>query len=128
MDVQLVRIQVISIIGSLALLAFIVDLLRKRRLREEYSILWLLGGVCFLVLAVFRDLLTQVSFAVGVAYPPAALFLMLIMGAYLMLLHFSMVFSRLADKTKLMAQEIALLRLELDRVRAEREPGPVGER
>jgi hypothetical protein len=127
MDVQLFRIQIISVIGSLALLVFIVDLLRKRKLREEYSILWLFGGVCFLVLAVFRDLLTQISHAVGVAYPPAALFLVLIMGAYLMLLHFSMVFSRMADKTKLMAQEIALLRLELERIRADRGPGRVGE-
>jgi hypothetical protein len=118
-DVQLFRIQVISVIGSLMLLGFIVDLLRKRRLREEYSLLWLFGGMAFLVLSVFRDLLTQISFAVGIAYPPAALFLILIMGAYMMLLHFSMVFSRLADKTKLMAQEIALLRHELERAKAE---------
>ena len=128
MDVQLFRIQIISVIGSLLLLGFIVDLLRKRKLREEYSLLWLFGGVCFLVLSVFRDLLTQLSFAVGIAYPPAALFLVLIMGAYLMLLHFSMVFSRLADKTKRMAQEIALLRLELERVKGERAPESVSER
>ena len=128
MDVQLFRIQIISVIGSLLLLGFIVDLLRKRKLREEYSLLWLFGGVCFLVLSVFRDLLTQLSVAIGIAYPPAALFLILIMGAYLMLLHFSMVFSRLADKTKLMAQEIALLRLELERVKGERAPESVPDR
>jgi hypothetical protein len=123
-DVQLFRIQVISVIGSLALLGFIVQLLRQRRLREEYSLLWLAGGVGFLVLSVFRDLLTQISYAVGIAYPPAALFLTLIMGAYMMLLHFSMVFSRSAEKHKAMAQEIALLRLEIERLKVERAESP----
>ena len=117
MDVQLFRIQVISILGSIALLAFIVSLLRRRKLREEYSLLWLFGGVVFLVLSIFRDMLTQIAFAVGIAYPPAALFLALIMGAYLMLLHFSMVFSKNAEKTRAMAQEIALLRLEVERLK-----------
>lgn len=117
-DVQLFRIQILSIIGSLALLAFIVHLLRQRRLREEYSLLWLLGAVAFLVLAVFRDMLTQIAFAVGIAYPPAALFLFLIVGAYLFLLHFSLVFSRQTEKLKALTQEVALLRLEVDRLKA----------
>ena len=122
MDVQTFRIQILSIIGSVLLLAFILELLRKRKLREEYSLLWLGGGVLFLVLSLWRDLLTQLSFALGIAYPPAALFLVLIMGAYLMLLHFSLVFSAMSEKTKAMAQEIALLKLELERLREDRLP------
>lgn len=122
MDVQTFRIQILSIIGSVLLLAFILELLRKRKLREEYSLLWLGGGVLFLVLSLWRDLLTQLSFALGIAYPPAALFLVLIMGAYLMLLHFSLVFSAMSEKTKAMAQEIALLKLELERLREDRSP------
>jgi Uncharacterized conserved protein len=121
-DVQTFRIQILSIIGSVLLLAFILELLRKRKLREEYSLLWLGGGVLFLVLSLWRDLLTQLSFALGIAYPPAALFLVLIMGAYLMLLHFSLVFSAMSEKTKAMAQEIALLKLELERLREDRLP------
>lgn len=119
-DVQLFRIQLIAIVGSLALLVVIIDMLRKRRLREEYSLLWLLGAAGFLVLAVFRDLLTQLSFAVGIAYPPAALFLFLIMGAYLMLLHFSLVFSRQTEKLKSLTQEVALLKLEIERMNSEK--------
>lgn len=117
-DVQLFRIQIISIVGSLGLLAFILNLLRTRRLREEYSLLWLLGGLAFLTLSIFRDALTTIAYALGVAYPPAALFLALIMGAYLMLLHFSMAFSKLAERNKAMAQELALLGLEVERLRA----------
>ena len=122
MDVQTFRIQVLSIIGSVLLIALIVELLRKRKLREEYALLWLFGGVALLILSVWRDLLTTISFAIGIAYPPAALFLVLIIGAYLMLLHFSLVFSTMSAKIKAMAQEIALLTLELDQLR-ERTPG-----
>jgi len=118
MHVEIFRIQLISILGSVALLGFIIQLLRKRKLKEEYSLLWLLGSLVFLALSIWRDLLTSLSFAVGVAYPPAALFLVLIMGAYMMLLHFSLLFSRLTEKSKSMAQEIALLKLELERLKA----------
>jgi hypothetical protein len=115
-DVQTYRIQILSIIGSVLLLGFILELLRKRKLREEYSLLWLGGGVVFLVLSLWRDMLTQLSFAIGIAYPPAALFLILIMGAYLMLLHFSLLFSKFAEKQKTLTQEVALLRFELERL------------
>lgn len=127
MDVQIVRIQILSILGSLGLMAFIIELLRKRKLREEYALLWLLGGVVFLALSVFRPLLTRISFAMGIAYPPAALFLTLIMGAYLMLLHFSLVFSKSAEQSKAMAQEIALLQLEIERLKSDRPGHPAGE-
>ncbi|MNS13994.1 hypothetical protein D3C72_455990 [compost metagenome] len=116
MDVQTYRIQILSIIGSVLLLGFILELLRKRKLREEYSLLWLGGGLVFLLLSLWRDMLTQISFAIGIAYPPAALFLILIMGAYMMLLHFSLLFSKFAEKQKALTQEIALLKFELERV------------
>jgi hypothetical protein len=121
MDVQTFRIQVISIIGSALLLAFVIELLRKRRLKEEYSLIWLCGGAIFLLLSIWRDLLSAIALAVGVAYPPAALFLILIMGAYLMLLHFSLVFSQQVEKSKAMAQEIALLSLEVEHLRSARQ-------
>lgn len=118
MQVEIVRIQILAILGSVALFAFIVELLRKRKLKEEYALLWLFGSLVFLALSIWRDLLTQLSITVGVAYPPAALFLILIIGAYMMLLHFSLVFSQQKEKIKAMAQEIALLRLELERIQA----------
>lgn len=118
MQVEIVRIQILAILGSVALFAFIVELLRKRKLKEEYALLWLFGSLVFLALSIWRDLLTQLSITIGVAYPPAALFLILIIGAYMMLLHFSLVFSQQTEKVKAMAQEIALLKLELDRLRA----------
>lgn len=122
MEVQIFRIQIVAVLGSLGVLAAIIHLLRGKKLREEYSLLWLAIGVGFLVLSLWRDLLTRISYALGVAYPPAALFLILIMGAYLLLLHYSLVISKLADKNRELAQELGLLKMEVERLRdAERE-------
>ncbi len=122
MDVQIFRIQVVAVLGSLVMLATIFHLLRGKQLREEYALLWLGIGGAFLVLSLWRDLLTRISHALGVAYPPAALFLILIMGVYLLLLHYSLVISKLADKNRELAQELGLLRLEFEALReADRE-------
>ncbi len=118
------KIQVLGIVGSLLLLVFIFELLRKRKLREEYAILWLLGGLVVLGLAIFRDGMKWMSVAMGIYYPPAAILLVLVGGAYLMILHFSLVFSDLAGKTKDLAQELALLRFEVERLRGSQTKAP----
>ncbi|HEY9897915.1 MAG TPA: DUF2304 domain-containing protein [Pantanalinema sp.] len=118
MEVQIFRIQVLAVLGSLAVLGAVLNLLRQKKLREEYSLLWLAIALAFLGLSLWRDLLTRISFSVGIAYPPAALFLILIMGAYLLLMHYSLVISKLADKNRDLAQELGLLRAEVERMRA----------
>jgi hypothetical protein len=116
-NVQTIRIQVLAIIGSILLIAFIFELIRRKRLREEFSILWLAMGGVFLVLSIFRGLLDRFSYAIGIAYPPAALFLILIIGLMLILIHFSVAISELKETQKKLVQQIGLLR-------AERESGP----
>lgn len=118
MEIQIFRIQVVAVLGSLVVLGTIFHLLRRKKLREEYSLLWLAIGLGFLVLSLWRDLLTQISYSLGVAYPPAALFLILIMGAYMLLLHYSLVISKLADKNRELAQELGLLRMEVENLNA----------
>jgi hypothetical protein len=111
-DVQIVRIQILAIVGSVLLLAFVLELIRRKRLREEFSILWLAMGLIFLFLSIFRGLLDKVSYAIGISYPPAALFLILIIGLALILMHFSVVISELKETQKKLVQEIGLLRAE----------------
>jgi len=116
-DVQTIRIQILAIIGSALLIAFIFELIRRKRLREEFSILWLAMGGVFLVLSIFRGLLDRFSYAIGIAYPPAALFLILIIGLMFILIHFSVAISELKETQKKLVQEVGLLK-------AERESGP----
>jgi hypothetical protein len=109
-NVQTIRIQILAIIGSLLLIGFILELIRRKRLREEFSILWLALSLVFLVLSVFRGLLDKFSYAIGIGYPPAALFLILILGLMFILIHFSVAISKLKETQKKLAQDLGLLR------------------
>ncbi len=104
------RIAALSIFASLALLLYIVEMVRRRKLREEYSILWLSGSVIVLVLSVKQDWLNRFSAAVGIAYPPSLLFLIGILFIVLILIHFSITISKLQQMNKKLSQEIALMK------------------
>ncbi len=107
-------IQAIAILASLGFLALIVNLVRKRRLAEEYSLLWLLVGIAFVAISVFRGLIEQIARLLGIFYAPSAIFLIAIFFIVWLLLRFSLIVSDLARKNRVLAQEIALLRLEMD--------------
>ncbi len=114
-NVQTTRIQVLAIVGSILLIFFIIELIRRKRLREEFSILWLATGVIFLILSIFRGVLDKFSYLIGIGYPPAALFLILIMGLTVILVHFSVAISELKETQKKLIQEIGLLKESLER-------------
>ncbi|MEW6457433.1 MAG: DUF2304 domain-containing protein [Acidobacteriota bacterium] len=119
-DVQIFRIQILAIIGSIFLIIFVFELIRRKRLREEFSILWLGMGIIFLVISLFRKLLDKFSYFVGIGYPPAALFLILIMGLMIILIHFSVAISELKESNKKLIQELGLLKMELENQQKER--------
>lgn len=103
------RIQIVSIVVMAALFVVVFELVRRRRLMERYAILWLFASASLLALAVWKGLLETLSSAVGIAYAPSALFAAALGVVLVLLLHFSLVISRLADQNKLLAQRIALL-------------------
>ena len=103
-----------GIAASLALLAVVFELIRSRRLRERYALLWLLTGVSLLVLSAWRDGLDTVAGWLGVdGYPPAVLFAVGLLFIILVLLHYSTVISKLSDQNVILAQRIALLEARL---------------
>jgi hypothetical protein len=106
------RISVIAVLASAILLLYILEMVRRRKLREEYSILWLAGAVIMLVFSLKRDWLVRISDAAGIYYPPSFLFLISMFFVLLILIHFSITISKLYQMNKRMAQEIALLKQE----------------
>lgn len=114
-------VQVVAILVSIGLLLVIVDLVRKRRLAEEYCLLWLLVGIAFVALSVFRGLIEKIGGLLGIHYAPSAIFLIAIFFIVWLLLRFSLIVSDLAERNRTLAQEIALLRLEVEE--REREAG-----
>lgn len=108
------RIQVISILGSVVILAVVFGLIRQRKLREEYALMWLGASILLIVVSLWRDLLETVARVAGVAYPPSVLFLAAIVLGFLLAMHFSVSLSRLANQNKRLTQEVALLRHEIE--------------
>lgn len=112
------RIQIISIVGSFSLLLFIFRLIQRKKLKEEYSLLWLGFGFGFLILSVFRPLLDEFAQVVGIHYPPAALLLFLIITLVAVLIQFSLVMSKLSERNKVLVQEMALLKHEIKEIKS----------
>jgi len=112
-EVQTSRIQYIAIAGSILLLALILVLIRNKKIKEEYSLLWLIFGIVFLVFSVFREALEILARVVGIAYAPAALFLLLLIAIFFILIQFSVIISRLSDQSKKLNQEVGILRLKI---------------
>lgn len=112
------RIQVLSIIGSLMLFLFILRLVKRKKLKEEYSLLWLGFGFVFIVLSIFKPMLEVVASAVGILYAPAALLLMLVISVFFILIQFSIVISKLAEGNKNLIQEVGILKAELKKLQS----------
>jgi hypothetical protein len=108
-----IRIQIFAVCGSLAIAAFIFELVRKRKLLEKYSLLWFGATVVLVVLSLWRDLLEKTAAFLGVYYAPSSLFIIAAFFAMLMFLHFTVVISRLTEQNKTLAQELGILREEL---------------
>jgi hypothetical protein len=88
------RIQILAVLGSLALLAVIIQLIRREKLKEGYSIIWFLVGLAMVTFSTLAGLLDIFARSVGISYSPAALFLILTGGLILLSIHFSVLVSK----------------------------------
>jgi hypothetical protein len=102
------RVQIVAIAATLVLLLGVLELVRSRRLLERYAILWLFSATALLALAAWKGLLQKAADAVGIYYAPSALFVFAFGFILMLLLHFSVAVSRLAEQSKVLAQRLAL--------------------
>ncbi|MGB9592537.1 MAG: DUF2304 domain-containing protein [Anaerolineae bacterium] len=111
--------RVLLIALGAGILVFVVNLVRTRKLKEEYAILWLFTGVVLVLLPVVIDLLDAISFALGITYPPAFIGLVAAVCILFILFQFSTSISRFSERTKVLAQEVAILKERVRRLEAE---------
>ena len=114
------RIQIVAIVVSVLLLVGVLELVRRRRLTEEYSFLWIACGVALVTLSVRRDLLDAAARWLGVYYPPMVLLLLLIATVFVASLCFSVILSRQRQQIERLVEETAILAAELREERAAR--------
>lgn len=106
------RQKIVALLISLAILILIVELVRKRRLREEYAILWILTGAVIVILSLWYGLLQKITHLIGAGLPTSTLFFFALIFLVLVSLHFSVKISGLANQVKELTQAVALLRVK----------------
>jgi hypothetical protein len=116
------RIQILSIAVSAALLLVVLEMVRRKAFLERYALLWLLSALVMLGLSIWSGALESLAKLIGIAYPPNALFLVAFGFVLVLLLHFSLAVSKLSDQTKILAQRLALVEQQQ---RAESEQPPI---
>jgi hypothetical protein len=112
-----VRNKVIALIIGIGMLILIIELVRRRKLREEYSWLWLMTAAGILLLSLWFDLLKWISHLIGAVVPASALFFFTFLFLILISLHFSVVISKLTSQNKDLAQRYAILQSELEELK-----------
>lgn len=102
-----------SLLFSLGFIFVILDLVRRQRLKEQYSLLWLLIGLGFLVVSSNTKVLEWMALLLDIKYAPAVLFLLGLIFSFALILHLTVVISRLTDHVLRLTQEITVLKTEL---------------
>jgi hypothetical protein len=103
---------------ALAIVGLVAEMLRRKKLREKYAIWWLVVGVATLVLAAFPQLLVYIAQVVGVQLPSNLLFILSILMLLGVCLHLSWEISVVEEETRALAEEVAILRIQVERINA----------
>ena len=117
-------VHIIAIVAAVATIAVIVELSRRRQLREKYALVWLASGAVMAVFAISPGLFNDLAHSIGVKNPPDLLAVMACLFLLMVCVQFSWEMGRLQDRTRLLAEEVALLRNEMQQMRAD--PGSDG--
>jgi hypothetical protein len=107
-----IRIRILTIGGAVAILLMVVELVRRRKLKEEYSVLWVFTAVFILLVSVWFSLLSKVTQAIGAISPASTLFFFGLLFCLVLLLHFSVRISSLERRLTALVQEVGLQSVE----------------
>jgi hypothetical protein len=107
------RIQIVALSVSVLLLLVVLELVRRRKLTEEYSFLWILSALALLILSARREILHAVARWLGVSYSPIILVMVLIVMVFVASLCFSVIVSRQRQQIERLIEETAILSAEL---------------
>lgn len=104
---------ILGIVAALVTLGIVLEMLRRRRLRERHAIWWIIASLLALVVGVFPPLLSQIAALFGVAIPTNLVFFVSIAILVLVCLQHSSELTQLESKTRKLAERVALLDLRL---------------
>jgi hypothetical protein len=117
------RAQLFVILLGLLVLLFVLNQVRRKKIREEYSLLWILSAAVLVLSATFIKGVEKLSHLVGIYYPPAFLFLVAILMVMVLQFHFSTVISTLREQNKNLTQDLGILEAEVKALRRAMDAG-----
>ena len=106
--------QIFSLLVSVLVFVFVVDMVRKRRLKEEYSVLWLATSVIMFILVLRYKWLVALTAFIGAGLPTTTLFLCSIIFLILLSVQFCIKISTLTNQVKNLSQENALIKQDIE--------------
>jgi len=111
------RIDRAGLVVSVALLLVVLELVRRKKLSEEFSFLWVVGALAVLGISLRRDLLDRTALWLGVYYPPSLLLLILLVIVFVGSLSFTVVLSRHRRQIERLMEDSAILTAEIRELR-----------
>ena len=102
----------VALLG-LAVLLFVINMVRTRRLQERYALLWLLAGLVLTIAPLFANQLDRIATAMGFDYAPALLLMLAVVGLLLLIFQLTLNIASQSEHLKVLTQEVALLRQEV---------------
>jgi hypothetical protein len=111
------KIQIISIAVTISFMIYVFWLIAKGKLREEYSIIWVVSALILLVFSIWRNGLAVIASLLGVYNPPNIMFMMAFFAVFLYLLHLAVTVSKLQENNKALAQKIAMMEKEREEIK-----------
>lgn len=112
--------KIFAVAISLAILIIVVELVRRRKLREEYSWLWILTGFTIILLSMWYNLLVSITHFIGAVLPTSTLFIFGLLFLVFISIHFSVKISKLTNQVKDLAQKLAILNYNLEDRKADK--------
>jgi hypothetical protein len=114
------NITIIGVVAALAVLVLTIELLRRRALREKYAVIWLIVSIVAVVFTVFPGLLLRVSQRLGFQIPANFVFAIAALVLLVVGMQLSLEVGRLEDRSQRLAEEVGLLRHDIEQLRTER--------
>ena len=115
------RTQLIMVLIGVAMLLFVLNMVRRKQIREQYALLWIITALVITFAAIFIRAVERLSHLVGVYYPPAFLFLLAILLLFILQFQFSTVISSLREQNRSLVQDVGLLANEVRELRRQLE-------
>lgn len=94
---------------SVGLLIFVINLVRRKYLKENYAVLWVITAIVLTLVPLLINYLDQFAYLIGVYYPPAFVYVVAIMFLIVLILHFSIIISKLSEQNKNLIQDLGIL-------------------